>query len=60
VAEIYADAVDADWESNPLAIQVYEVSVDRSTVLKLRLAPGGGQAIHLRPAGEDEAGRISP
>jgi alpha-glucosidase len=61
VAEIYADASDADWQSNPLAIQVYQASVDRSTVLKLRLAPGGGQAIRLRPATiEDEAGRISP
>jgi alpha-glucosidase len=60
VAEVYADGADADWESNPLGIQVYEMSVDRDTILKLRLAPGGGQAIRLRPATEDEAGLISP
>jgi alpha-glucosidase len=28
VAEVYADAADADWESNPLSIDIYEVLVD--------------------------------
>ena len=58
VAEVYADAADADWESNPLAIDIYEALVDRGTTLRLRLAPGGGQAIRIRPATEDEANRI--
>jgi len=52
VAEIYADAADADWESNPLSIDIYEALVDSNTVLNLRLAPGGGQAIRIRPATE--------
>jgi alpha-glucosidase len=60
VAEIYADAADADWESNPLAIDVYEALVDRHTTLVLRLAPGGGQAIRIRPATQDEASDIPP
>ena len=60
VAEVYADAADADWESNPLAIDIYEALVDRGTTLRLRLAPGGGQAIRIRPATEDEANRIPP
>jgi alpha-glucosidase len=60
VAEIYADGADADWESNPLSIDVYKSLVDRNTVLKLRLAPGGGQAIRIRPATEDEASRVPP
>ena len=60
VAEIYADAADADWESNPLAIDIHEALVDRNTILKLRLAPGGGQAVRIRPATEDEANRIPP
>ncbi|MBN2171459.1 MAG: glycoside hydrolase family 97 protein [Candidatus Krumholzibacteriota bacterium] len=50
VAEIYADAPDADWRSNPLAIDIREVLVDSATRLRLRLAPGGGQAIRFRPA----------
>jgi hypothetical protein len=29
--------------------------VDRNTTLRLKLAPGGGQAIRIRPATEDEA-----
>jgi len=60
VAEIYADAADADWESNPLSIDIYEALVDSNTVLNLRLAPGGGQAIRIRPATEDEANHIPP
>ncbi len=60
VAEIYADAADADWQNNPLAIDIHQVLVDNSTVLKLRLAPGGGQAVRLRPAAEKDAGTIPP
>ncbi len=54
VAEIYADAADADWDTHPLAIDIYEEKVDRSTTLTLRLAPGGGQAIRIR-AGDKAA-----
>lgn len=59
VAEIYADAAEADWESNPLPVNVYQVIVDSNTRLKLKLAPGGGQAIRFRPATGDEVKRIS-
>ncbi len=58
VAEIYADAADADWESNPLSIDIYEALVDSNTVLNLRLAPGGGQAIRIRPSTGGEANHI--
>ncbi len=58
VAEIYADGADADWESDPLSIDIYETLVDSGTVLTLRLAPGGGQAIHIRAATEDEVNHI--
>lgn len=60
VAQIYADAASADRESNPLAIDIYEALVDRDTTLELRLAPGGGQAIRLRPATEEEISPIPP
>lgn len=58
VAEIYADGADADWESDPLSIDIYEAVVDSDTVLTLRLAPGGGQAIRIRPATGDEVNHI--
>ena len=48
-AEIYADGEDADWESNPLAIDISDRQVTSDSVLQLRLAPGGGQAIRFTP-----------
>ena len=48
VAEIYRDADDANWQSNPTAHVVEQQEVDANSVLKLRLAPGGGQAIRFR------------
>jgi alpha-glucosidase len=49
VAEIYADGADAHWLSNPLALDISEARVDPGTTLTVELAPGGGQAIRLRP-----------
>lgn len=54
VADIYADSADADWESNPLALDMEQVLVDSNTVMNLQLAPGGGQAIRFRPATDQE------
>jgi len=50
VAEIYADGEGAHWLHNPLPIAISEQAVDASTTLTLKLAPGGGQAIRIRPA----------
>jgi alpha-glucosidase len=50
VAEVYADGENADWESNPYPLQISQWRVDRTTELEMRLAPGGGQAVRLRPA----------
>ncbi len=52
VAEIYRDAPDADWRTNPLAIEITRQIVDAATVLTLRLAPGGGTAIRFHPLEE--------
>ncbi len=48
-AEIYANAVSADGETLPTEITITARDVDRDTVLEIRLAPGGGQAIRFRP-----------
>jgi alpha-glucosidase len=50
VAEIYADGPGANWSTNPLPVTISERNVDSSTRLNVVLAPGGGQAIRIRPA----------
>ena len=52
VAEIYADAFNADWQDLAANIAISQQPVDSSTVLRVRLAPGGGQAIRFRPASQ--------
>jgi alpha-glucosidase len=51
VAEIYADGPAANWLDNPLPVTVTRRAVTRATRLRVILAPGGGQAIRIRPAG---------
>jgi alpha-glucosidase len=48
IAEIYSDAADANV--NPTHITSEEKRVTAATVLHVKMANGGGQAIHLRPA----------
>lgn len=60
VAEIYADAENASFDRNPMAVEIRKYLVDRDTKYQIKLAPGGGQAIRFRPAtGADEGmGRL--
>jgi alpha-glucosidase len=60
VAEIYRDGKDADWDTNPYAIEITRALVESGTVMKLVLAPGGGQAIRFRPAGPDDLESVPP
>ena len=46
-AEIYADAPDAD--QHPTNTVVTEKKVNRSGLLHVKMAPGGGQAVRVRP-----------
>ena len=46
-AQIYADAPDADWETNPTAYTVSEQTVKSTDTLPLKLAAGGGTAIRF-------------
>ncbi|RYF80556.1 MAG: hypothetical protein EON98_13330, partial [Chitinophagaceae bacterium] len=48
-ATIYRDAPDAHWQKNPKAYVIEKITVDNKTVLNLKLAPGGGTAISIRP-----------
>ena len=47
-ATIYADAPDADFETNPQAYTITRQTVDSNTVLPMRMARSGGFAVSLR------------
>jgi len=47
-AIVYADADDADYETNPQAYTITRKTVTSKTVLKLRMARAGGFAVSLR------------
>ncbi len=49
VAEIYADGPKANWLDNPLPVTITKRNVTSGTRLRVVLAPGGGQAIRIRP-----------
>jgi alpha-glucosidase len=49
VAEIYADGPNAHWLDNPLPVTISRRAVTSASRLTLSLAPGGGQAIRIRP-----------
>jgi alpha-glucosidase len=50
VAEIYADGPGANWLTNPLPVTISQRPVTSASRLHVVLAPGGGQAIRIRPA----------
>ncbi len=50
VAEIYADGPKAHWLDNPLPVAITRRPVTSATRLRVVLAPGGGQAIRIRPS----------
>lgn len=47
LAEIYRDGDHAHWKTNPYEIVIEKQIVNASTILKLKLAPGGGEAIRF-------------
>jgi len=49
IADIYADGPGANWLTNPLPVSITHRTVTRSSRLRVALAPGGGQAIRIRP-----------
>jgi alpha-glucosidase len=48
-SHIFRDADNADWQTNPIAYTIEEQLVTRDSVISLHLAPGGGEAIELKP-----------
>jgi hypothetical protein len=48
-AVIYKDGVGADWNQNPEAYSIETMVVDGGSVLAVKLAPGGGAAVSIKP-----------
>ncbi len=48
-ATIYEDAENADWLKNPEAYRIRKIKVDQTTKLTVKLAPGGGTAVSIKP-----------
>jgi alpha-glucosidase len=49
LAEVYADGPKAHWLENPLPVAITRRPVTSATRLRMVLAPGGGQAVRIRP-----------
>lgn len=54
VATIYADVENTHWEKNPMAYQINSYIVDNKSTLKIKLVEGGGCAISIKVASEDD------
>ena len=54
VAVVYSDAPDADWQTNPKAYEINTYIVTDKSSTKIKLAPGGGCAIYIRPATDED------
>lgn len=59
LATIYRDGDQASWNENPEAYVIERFLADRTTRLRLNLAPGGGTAISLMPASAGERVRYA-
>ena len=59
MAEIYADGPEADWADNPHSYRIDEFIVSPETVLQIRLAARGGQAIRFRPASDADLSSLA-
>lgn len=58
VVTIYGDGEKADWKTNPEEYKIEQFIVTAKTVLKLKLAPGGGAAIKLTAATPDQIKKL--
>ncbi|MCY3412115.1 MAG: glycoside hydrolase family 97 protein [Candidatus Heimdallarchaeota archaeon] len=51
-AIIYQDASNADYQTNPDAVDMYATKVSKGDVLDITMQRGGGVALHILPASE--------
>ena len=58
VATLYTDAAGAHWEKNPMAYEIQHFLVNGQTILKIALANGGGAAISLKLATDEDLRKL--
>lgn len=46
---VYKDASDSHWEKNPMKYEIKTSQIKKNDLIKLKLAPGGGSAVILKP-----------
>ncbi len=49
---LYRDGDQAHWESDPMNYKIIKKTIRSNELIRVRLAPGGGCAIHFAPAGQ--------
>lgn len=58
IATIYADGATADWQNNPQQYQIKKFVVKAGQTLTIPLAAGGGCAISIVPAAEEDVNGV--
>lgn len=58
VATIYADAKDASWDQNPQNYTIEKVLISSQTILDKFIARGGGLAISIKEATENDLNQL--
>ena len=58
-ATIYADAKNADWQTNPKAYTITKQKVNAKTKLKLTAAKGGGYAIKISELANEQMSKLA-
>ncbi|MFN5169193.1 MAG: glycoside hydrolase family 97 protein [Cyclobacteriaceae bacterium] len=58
IVTLYADALDAHWQDNPMAYSIQQFLVTNNSIVKVTLAAGGGAAMRIKPATEEEKKRV--
>lgn len=58
VATLYLDGEKAHWKDNPMEYQIQKFIVNNKSVLKLKLAAGGGAAVSIKEASADDLKKV--
>lgn len=54
VATLYVDSPTSHWKENPMSYEIHKTLVTSTTILKLKIAAGGGAAISIKEASTSE------
>lgn len=55
---LYGDGWNAHWRDNPMSYEIKKFLVTNRSIVKVNLAPGGGAALHVKPATADESKKV--